>query len=72
MKAGDLVKVICEISDMDEVCLAIPSTETRVGLYNKMIGAGISFYGDKHQVYVDGKLREYSEKLWKVEVLNER
>ena len=71
MKAGDLVKMICEISDTDEDYNSNLSTEA-VGLYNKIINVDSNFYGDKHQVYVEGKLREYSEKLWKVEVLNER
>jgi hypothetical protein len=72
MKVGDLVKMICEINDTDEDYNSILSTETRVGLYNKIIDMDMSFFGDKHQVYVEGELREYSEKLWKVEVLNER
>lgn len=69
MKAGDLVKMIYEINDEDYNSNL--STEA-VGLYNKAIDMDSSFYGDKHQVYVEGELREYSEKLWKVEVLNER
>jgi len=71
-KAGDLVKVTCDINDVDEGYNTSLSTEMCVGLYNKKIDMDSRFFGDKHQIYVEGKLREYSEKLWRVEVLNER
>jgi hypothetical protein len=73
MKTGDLVKMICELNDFDESYNRVISTEVCVGLYNKIIDLNNnSFFGSKHQVYVDGELKEYSENIWKIEVLNER